>query len=189
MVVRYSWTHASWELQPCTKPADEAKCPFFRCSRTSKPIDIIISAPTPVQESHSSLNIFYSNIRSLVPKIDNLRIFCSIYHPDIICMVESWLSTEISDSEISIQGYSVIRLDRNRHGGGVLIYVKYMFTYSLVFKGTDDLELIVVSFLCTMHDTNPDFTLALFYRPPNSSSFVIDTLFTVLCNLNVSVFI
>ena len=150
---------------------------------------MITSAPTPVQESHSSLNIFYSNIRSLVPKIDNLRIFCSIYHPDIICMVESWLSTEISDSEISIQGYSVIRLDRNRHGSGVLIYVKYMFTYSLVFKGTDDLELIVVSFLCTMHDTNPDFTLALFYRPPNSSSFVIDTLFTVLCNLNVSVFI
>ena len=123
-----------------------------------------------------------------MPKIDNLRIFCSIYHPDIICIVESWLSTEISDSEISIQGYSVIRLDRNRHGGGVLIYVKSMFTYSLVFKGTADLELVVVSFLCSMHGTSPDITLALFYRPPNSSSFVIDTLFTVLCNLNVSVF-
>ena len=123
-----------------------------------------------------------------MPKIDNIRIFCYIYCPDFICVVESWLSADISDSEISIQGYSVIRLDRNRHSGGVLIYVKSMFTYSLVFKGTTDLELIVASFSCSKYGTSPDFTLALFYRPPNSSSFVIDSLFTVLCNLNVSVF-
>ena len=85
-----------------------------------------------------------------MPKIDYLKIFCTIYHPDIICVVESWLCTDISDLEISIQGYSVIRLDRNRHGGGVLIYFKSMFTYSLVFKGTTDFELLVASFSCTM---------------------------------------
>ena len=124
-----------------------------------------------------------------MPKIDNIKIFCTIYHPDIICIVESWLCTDISDSEISIQGYSIIRSDRNRHGGGVLIYLQSMFTYSLLFKGTADLELIVASFVCIMQGTSPDFTLALFYRPPNSSSFVIDSLFTVLCNLNVSLFL
>ena len=118
-----------------------------------------------------------------MPKIDNLRIFCATYHPDLICVTESWLG-----SEISIQGYSVIRLDRNRHGGGVLIYVKSVFSCSLVFKGTADLELIVASFVCTIPGTSPDFTLGLFYRPPHSSSFVLDSLFTVLCNLNVSIF-
>ena len=34
------------------------------------------------------------------------------------------LSEEISDAEISIPDYSVIRLDRNRHGGGIAIYVR-----------------------------------------------------------------
>ena len=79
-------------------------------------------------------------------------------------------------------------LSKAELGGGVLICVKSVFTYSLVFKGTTDLELIVASFVCTMQGTSPDFTLALFYRPPNFSSFVIDSLFTVLCNLNVSIF-
>ena len=172
-------THANTTTTPTSSPHHATEhAPFLDVvARTSKPIDIT-SAPTPIQVSHSSLNIFYFDVRNLVPKIDNLRIFCSMYHPDIICIVESWLSTEISDSEISIQGYSVIRLDRNRHGGGVLIYVKSMFTYSLVFKGTTDLELIVASFLCTKQGTNPGLTLALFYRSPNSSSFVI-----VYCSL------
>ena len=34
------------------------------------------------------------------------------------------LSEEISDAEISILDYSVIRLDRNRHEGGIAIYVR-----------------------------------------------------------------
>ena len=63
-----------------------------------------------------------------------------------------------------------------------------LIIYSLVFKGTIDLELLIISFSCTIQGTSPDFTLALFYRPPNSSSFIIDSLFTVLCNLNVSLF-
>lgn len=54
-----------------------------------------------------------------------------------------------------------------------------------MLKGTADLELIVASFVCTI----PDFTLGLFYRPPHSSSFVLDSLFSVLCNLNVSLFV
>ena len=39
------------------------------------------------------------------------------------CVVEAWLSEQISDAEISIPDYSVIRLDRNRDGGGIAIYV------------------------------------------------------------------
>ena len=46
-----------------------------------------------------------------------------MHHPDIICIVESWLSPEICDHEIAIPGYEHRRCDRNRHGGGVIIYV------------------------------------------------------------------
>ena len=66
----------------------------------------------------------YFNARSLLPKIDNLRGLCSLYFPDIICVVETWLHEDILDSEISIEGFSIMRLDRTRHGGGVIVYVK-----------------------------------------------------------------
>ena len=66
-------------------------------------------------------------MRSLLPKIDNLRSICALYSPDIVCIVETWLDDTILDSEIAIQGYHLCRLDRSRHGGGVLIYVRCMF--------------------------------------------------------------
>ena len=64
-----------------------------------------------------------------------------------MCLVEIWLDTAISDSEIAIQGYTIIRFDRNRHGGGVLFYINNLFTYSLVFKGTENFERIILSVL------------------------------------------
>ena len=39
--------------------------------------------------------------------------------PDVVCLVETWLCSDILDTEISIPNYSIVRLDRNRHGGGV----------------------------------------------------------------------
>ena len=44
-------------------------------------------------------------------------------HLDIIVATETWLSSAILDSEFHIHGYNLIRKDRNRHGGGVAIYV------------------------------------------------------------------
>ena len=74
------------------------------------------------------LSVLYFNVRSLLPKIDNLRLICAVVKPGIICVVESWLDSSIEDSEISIQGYQVVRLDRTRHGGGLVIYVNSLFT-------------------------------------------------------------
>ena len=57
------------------------------------------------------------------------------------------------------------------------------------FKGATDFECIVLSLFCSLHYRNsPDLTIALFYRPPNSCPSLLDSLFTTLCNLNVSVF-
>ena len=116
------------------------------------------------------------------------QILSSVFSPDIICLVETWLDSDILDSEIEIQGYSIIRLDRNRHGGGVLFYVNDLFTFSLVFKGTDGFECIVLSMLCSHRQSSPDLTIALLYRPPNSCPSLFDTLFSTLCELDVSVF-
>ena len=61
--------------------------------------------------------------------------------------MESWLSDEINDNEIFIPGFQIFRNDRNRHGGGVLIYVSLMFFASVVFPPPPVLEILTLSVL------------------------------------------
>ena len=68
------------------------------------------------------------NVRSLLPKTDELRAVCVTSKPDIICIVEIWLDNNISDNELAMQDYQLFRLDRNRHGGGIALYVHLAFT-------------------------------------------------------------
>ena len=46
--------------------------------------------------------------------------------PDIIGIIESWLNPDVTDSEVSINGYQIFCCDRPVYcdGGGVLLYVK-----------------------------------------------------------------
>ena len=44
-----------------------------------------------------------------------------------------------------------------------------------------DFELIIVS-IKSLGSNSPDLSIALFYRPPNSSYSIPDTLFTTLCS-------
>ena len=77
-----------------------------------------------------------------MPKLDELRAAILIHKPDIICIVETWLDESISDNEVGIQNYDIVRLDRNRHGGGILIYVNSSFSHSLVSQGQMTLSLL-----------------------------------------------
>ena len=54
------------------------------------------------------------------------------------------------------------------------MYVKSVFTTSVLFSGATDFEFIVVSVKCnTLSVTKPDFVVALFYRSPDSTIFLI----------------
>ena len=93
----------------------------------------------------NKLSILYYNARSILPKLDNLTAICCASNPDIVCIVESWLSGDISDDEIAVSGYSIVRLDRNRHGGGILIYIRSSFSFHVTVSGPFDLEIIFVT--------------------------------------------
>ena len=131
--------------------------------------------PSP-SESTCSLCVLYYNARSLLPKLDDLRAACLVHSPDIICITETWLDETISNHELCLQNFDIVRRDRNRQGGGTLIYINNSYSHSHVFSGPDDLELIVLTINNSVFNT----ALGLFYRPPNSSSSIFDTLLTVL---------
>ena len=69
------------------------------------------------------LHFVHLNINSILPKIDELRQIVKTTNAAIIGITESKLDSATFDPEISIEGYNIIRKDRNRHGGGVVCYI------------------------------------------------------------------
>ena len=68
--------------------------------------------------------IYLINSQSLLPKMDELRCIVSISKPDVICVTETWLSSAVDDSLISLPNYFVSRCDKVSHrGGGCAIFV------------------------------------------------------------------
>ena len=126
----------------------------------------------------------YYNARSVLPKIDELLLSVDIQRPDVICITESWLCSDIQNSEIAIPGYQSLRLDRNRHGDGILMYVSERFIVKRL-PPCPSLELLPV----TLHCGNCRICLSLFYHPPPSSPVqVLYSLHNYLESINIPQF-
>ena len=69
------------------------------------------------------LKIYHLNIHSLRNKMDELRLFCNEYKPRVLCLNVTWLDKNISDEELRLTDYNIIRRDRDRLGGGVAVYI------------------------------------------------------------------
>ena len=105
----------------------------------------------------------YCNCRSLTPKLNVLRVQAAASSPDIIVLTETWLDPSISSSEIFIPGYTSIHRDRNRCGGGILLYLKD----SVPFRNTtchDSIELVFTE----LQLKHGKILLGLYY-PPSSA--------------------
>ena len=154
-------------LDPCYKTLNLSQytiihCLFVTIMVTTKRSHLNCIHPPQNPITASSLHILYYNARNLLPKLDNFLVSTSILNSHIICIVETWLSSEIRNSEIDIHGFQLYRHDRNRHGDGVLIYVSAMFF--LYQSPAPPLELLTLSIQYVSFKVH----LSLFYRPPNS---------------------
>ena len=82
-----------------------------------------------------------------------------------IAITETWLDSYISDAQINLNSYEVIRSDRkSRMGGGVLLYVNQKFPVSHTDTYDDG---ICQALSCVL--TSEKLILLVFYRPPNAS--------------------
>ncbi|WP_435336446.1 hypothetical protein, partial [Klebsiella pneumoniae] len=70
-------------------------------------------------------DITYSNVDGLVSKRDDVDIYRKNRIPDIMCMVETKLTRDISNEIFGWEDYVMWRRDRGgRYGGGVLVATK-----------------------------------------------------------------
>jgi len=84
----------------------------------------------------------YYNARSLFPRLDHIKIE---YMEHDVCITETWLDDDISDSELFVPGFVTVRLNHCRHGGGIIMYIKSVFSYNVLFTGDSNFECVIVS--------------------------------------------
>ena len=70
------------------------------------------------------LHFIHLNINSLLPKIDELRNIAKLSNAAVIGISESKLDDSILSYEIHIDKYNTLHCDWNRHGGGVVCYIR-----------------------------------------------------------------
>ena len=85
-----------------------------------------------------------------------------------MCLSETWLDDNVSDLEIHISNYCIQRKDRNRHGGGVCIYISQDLSYNeRVYLNHEHLEATWIELL--LPKTKP-IVCASIYRTPNQNN-------------------
>ena len=75
-----------------------------------------------MEKKLNKMKIFYVNIRGYKSKQHTLELSVKEHQPDIIGIVETHL--EDNEKIKEIEGYEMMRNDRNNDGGGVAIAVK-----------------------------------------------------------------
>ena len=64
-----------------------------------------------------NLDIITTNCRSLLPKLDELKILCHLYNPNYVFLSETWLNTAKPNKLLKIEHYNWLRADRKYRRG------------------------------------------------------------------------
>ena len=117
-----------------------------------------------------NFNIAHYNINSITAfgRLDQLSDICATLKLDVLILTESKLDHTIPSSVMTLPGYhEPLRRDRNRNGGGVLVYI----AQNLIFcqkehLQSDNFEHIWVD----LRIRNDTFAINALYRPPNETN-------------------
>ena len=107
------------------------------------------------------------NVNSLLKHIDEIRHILSISQIDFLAINESKIDDFVSDNEIQISGYNFVRKDRNRFGGGVVVYIREQYSY----LERNDLIAGCLEMICVeiSEPYGKSFIVSACYRPPHSN--------------------
>lgn len=96
--------------------------------------------------------------RASIPHLfDSLR-------PDVVIATETWLDSSINSNEFMPDGFSTVRRDRNKHGGGVLIAVREGVQFIVLEDLSTNCEILWVKLIPSRRGDRPTVICA-YYRP------------------------
>ena len=109
------------------------------------------------------------HINSLLSKIDELREMAKVQKAAIIGITESKLDDTVLEGEVEIEGYKIIRSDRNRNGGGGACHSRSDINFKERKDFTTDIENIFLDIL--LPKLKP-ILVGIVYRPPDQPGFL-----------------
>lgn len=74
--------------------------------------------------NRNNLGFLHVNARSILPKLDQLKVWVESSNPDVLVITETWLRNSIPYPDLYLSGYNLFRQDRSSKGGGVAIFTK-----------------------------------------------------------------
>ena len=159
---RCSFSELPFNLEEPTE--ERANVDGFRLPANSAPPEI------PNEFKQKGLVFLHLNVRSLIPKLPEVRRLLAETNAAVLTLSETWLDETVTDGEVNMDGYSTIRRDRNRHGGGVLLYVKDGISYNT----RPDLqeEGLEAAWIELFLPKSKGILVSSIYRPPDDSSFL-----------------
>ena len=109
---------------------------------------------------------------SLPKKIVDINFLVNKYQLDILSINETHLDSTINDFELNISVFSLYPNDRNRHGGGMAIYIpdeiKHKLRSDLFVVGLESVWVEITT------DDGSSYLLCSMYRPPSSRNDYYD---------------
>ena len=84
-------------------------------------------------------------------------------------ITESKLDSSVTNAEVNINGYSIIRNDRNRNGGGVACYIRNDLCFNIKNIFSNSIEHVFFEILIPKVEP---IAIGIFYRPPNENDFL-----------------
>ena len=112
------------------------------------------------------LHLIHLNINSILSKIDELRVIAKKSRASVIGITESKLDKTVPDEEINIDGYELVRSDRNRDGGGIVCYIWNDISFNVRGDFSSEIENIFLDML--LPKTKP-ILIGILYRPRDQS--------------------
>ena len=82
------------------------------------------------------LHFVHLNARSIFHKVSELKLIARQHKIAVFSITETWLDNSYTDQSIKIEGYNLIRRDRDTFAGGVCIYIRE----DLAFNPRQDLQ-------------------------------------------------
>ncbi len=119
----------------------------------------------------------YFNSRGLKSKTNVLKyeLCCLNTLPDIIVIIETWLDNTIILSNYPFNLYISFRKNRNRLGGGVMIFVSNAFNVESV-----ETNINTETVWCELFVNKEKFVIGVIYRPPSSDMIYFNTMLDLI---------
>ena len=118
---------------------------------------------------NKGLHFMYLNINGLLNKIDELHYITRSSNAAVIGITETKLDNTVYYSEVTVDGYNIVRNDRNRNGGGVACYIRNNICFNKKTCISGNIENIFIDILFAK--TKP-ISVAIIYKHPRQNQFL-----------------